>query len=365
MLKTGDRVKLNAELQRIIQLDEYLTNAGGYNPYIFEDMVEETRILFQELLEVMDHKDAAMAALVQKFNDRDSSNAIIYHLRLLAASWLKGNAELYQDFVPGDGGIPRYCNEWIEAPDREIDHLGITLLCNILLKPAGLMLDIAYLDRSEGDQVNTYRFLDDANSQEATDTGRVIYLLYRPDHYDILYRPEPQAPVDLQVLRATSFSHGLNIASNTPSLASFAAVDMSPLSMLPGFGGPPAGLSGLIAPIAAPLGEPFASSPQSPWMAQPPYADAYSSPEHEATPTPPAAQPPPPPPPTTAADVATAGGPARNPLRFTKWQYPQLMENAPLLEPTFTTQTFKNSHFNKAHYNNPNFQPEEYKPDGD
>src|SRR5262249_50997706 len=120
----------------------------------------------------------AMAVLMGKFNDRNISNAIIYHLRMLAASYLKANPAAYEPFIPGDTGVGGYCSEALERPDREIEHLGITLLVNVLLKPVGHVLEIAYLDRSPGSQVNVYRFPDEANGRDPADLGPIIYLLY-------------------------------------------------------------------------------------------------------------------------------------------------------------------------------------------
>jgi ubiquitin thioesterase protein OTUB1 len=326
-------------------MNQYITEIGGFDPTVWEDMADETFILFDDILECLPNTDTAMTVLTQKFNDADISNAIIYHLRLLASSWLKGNAEAFEPFIPEGAGVDGYSKDWIERPYQEIDHLGVILLFNALLKPADMVLEIAYLDRSEGDQVNTYRYPDDSST-----LGPIIHLLFRPGHYDILYR-HPPPPINIQVNRATSLSHRHEITSNIPSLHAFTHGDMSPLSMLPGFGGPSPGLSPLAATAApSPLGE-YTPSPQSPWMSQQ-FTDPF--PQHQ--------QPPPPQlPPAQASvppDLTTD-----HPLRFTKYNYPALLETKGRPEPAFTTYSFKNSHFNRAHYNNPEFQPEEYRPD--
>ncbi len=44
-------------------------------------------MLFRKLIFHLPNVDAAMGALMQSFNNPDSANSIIYHLRLLAASW--------------------------------------------------------------------------------------------------------------------------------------------------------------------------------------------------------------------------------------------------------------------------------------
>ncbi len=69
----------------------------------------------------------------------------------------------------------------------EIDALGVALLADVLLKPAGLGLEIAYLDSHPSPEINTYRWLPDgADLENATGRWPVICLVYRPEHYDIL-----------------------------------------------------------------------------------------------------------------------------------------------------------------------------------
>ena len=171
---------------------------------VYEPMSEETIELLGDIAANMVDPLTAMSILTNKFNDPNSANSIIYHLRLLAASWLRENAETYEAFTAAEGGIQPYCNDVLERVDREIEHLGIVSLVNILLKPVGFVLEIAYLDRSPGSQVNTYRFPEEANNQDPMTLGPMIYLLFRPDHYDILYR-RPLSSVDIQVNRV-SFS---------------------------------------------------------------------------------------------------------------------------------------------------------------
>jgi ubiquitin thioesterase protein OTUB1 len=315
-------------------------------------MVEETITLLRDVAANIANRRVAMEILMQRFNDRECSNAIIYHLRILASSWLKGNPASYEPFIPDEYlGIAGYCQGCLEPPDREIEHLGIVLLANVLLKPVNFVLEIAYLDRSPGGQVNIYRYPDEANDQDVADLGPIIYLLYRPDHYDILYKI-PTQPVNIQVNRVSSFTHHHDITSTAPSLQSFTTVDFSPLALLPGFG--PSGLSS-VSPIAqSPIPEAFTSTSQSPWLPQ-------TFPE----PLPQAAPPPPPPPPTQLPPPQTTQAPSTNtyPLRFSREMHRLPVDTFP--EPTFTTNMFKNSHFNKAHYNNPDFHPEEWTPDDD
>lgn len=347
---------------------------------LFEDMVDETIALLRDLAQSISNPHMAMQILVARFNDVDASNAIIYHLRLLASSWLKGNADVYEPFISGETGLAGYAAE-IERPNREIEHLGIMLLVEVLLKPVNFVLEIAYLDRSAGNQVNTYRFPNEANGQDPASLGPIIYLLYRPDHYDILYKSPPNpAPLNLQVHRATTFSHRQEIAGVTQSLHNFANVDYSPLAMLPGFGGPPSGLSSALSSLGSPtstspLPDAYDPSPQSPWLATP-YSDHLQQQQQQQQPV---SAPRPQPQAPSQSQSAPASGKPSQPvdyqLRFSHqcWHLSNANSAQPSIlsgqsgfqEPNFTTAMFKNSHFNKAHYQNPHFHPEEWTPDDD
>jgi len=56
----------------------------------------------------------------------------------------------------------------------EIDHIGITALSEVLLKPAGVSLEIVYLDRSVGREPNVICYAPSTSPQTT------IRLLYRP-----------------------------------------------------------------------------------------------------------------------------------------------------------------------------------------
>ncbi|KAI5867498.1 cysteine proteinase [Durotheca rogersii] len=355
LVRCGDLAHVQGELARLTSLNTLIENVGGHNAWLFEDMVSETFDLFSAIIAAMMNDGDAMPLVTDRFNNLESSQNIVYHQRLLASSWLKGNYAQYEPWI--EGGVENYVQNIIMPIDREIDHIGVVLLHGVLLKPANVVLEIAYLDRSDGSKVNTHRMPEEANDQDPTTLGPIIYLLYRPGHYDILYRdsliqpaPIPPPPTSLQIHRATSLTHPPEIEHTIPSLQDFSTVDMSALAMIPGYA--PPDMSPLASPPAAPspMTDIYVPSPQSPWMPQP-FSDTLTGPAPAPQPSPPQQQPP------TPMTV--------HPLRFSKYNFPDLVESSTFPEPSFTTNTFKNSHFNVAHYNNMNFQPEMYRPEAE
>jgi ubiquitin thioesterase protein OTUB1 len=356
LIRTGNAQLVGAERDRLVQYPIL-----DHSEMVYEDMRDEVAFLMNDIQAALPNQEAAMNVLVQKFNDLDVANHILYYLRLLTSSFLKGdpNANEYLGFISEDIGIMGYCQNYLELPGREIEHLGVQLLYNVLLKPCAMVIEIAYLDRSPGPEVNAYRIPSEADGQDPSALGPMIYLLFRPDHYDILYpHPPPSAPLDIQVNRVSSFSHEHQITPNMHNLQAFGEVDMTALSLIPGLG-MGRDVPSLSVPIAPSI-ESYSPSPQSPWMPAP-FADTLpirqqqpQLKQEESTPS--------------LRAVSVASPPVQRqtpPLRFSEYCHPQVAENYTSHEPCFTTNTFKNSHFNTAHYNNPNFQPEEYRPGQD
>ena len=160
LIEPANRAMLHSEVARITSLNSLLTTAG-FEEWLFEDMAEETITLLKKLSKIGESSqdlEHSKKLLLQHFNDFGISGSIIYHLRLLASAWLKTNSEMYKAFVPDGLSLESYCMDWIEPINLEIDHLGMTLLIDVLLKPIPFRVEIVYLDRSEGSHANTHIF---------------------------------------------------------------------------------------------------------------------------------------------------------------------------------------------------------------
>jgi ubiquitin thioesterase protein OTUB1 len=56
----------------------------------------------------------------------------------------------------------------------------MSALVDVLVKPAGIAVEILYLDRTPGEEVNTYRFDPVDHNNEQLPTPPTFRLLYRP-----------------------------------------------------------------------------------------------------------------------------------------------------------------------------------------
>jgi ubiquitin thioesterase protein OTUB1 len=76
-----------------------------------------------------------------------------------------------------------YVKHRIEPAVCEIDHVGISALIDLLCKPAGIAVELLYLDRSSGSDptdIDTYRWEPLDQNGMAVPNPPTFYLLYRP-----------------------------------------------------------------------------------------------------------------------------------------------------------------------------------------
>ena len=87
---------------------------------------------------------------------------------------------MYESFLD-TGTIEDYCTSTIDPFRVEMDHMGLNALVDAVVKPAGISVDILYLDRSPGEEVNTINIhAEDPNSLSGFLSSPTIRLLYRP-----------------------------------------------------------------------------------------------------------------------------------------------------------------------------------------
>lgn len=92
---------------------------------------------------------------------------------------MKTRPDYYQPFL--DRPVKVFCETQIEPYGIEIEHVGLMALIDCLILPAGLAVEVFYLDRSDGDEVNVHRFEDMETEGMITPIDApVLRLLYRP-----------------------------------------------------------------------------------------------------------------------------------------------------------------------------------------
>ena len=130
---------------------------------------------------------------------------------------MKTRSQEYAPWLLGHT-VDQYCNDSIMPMDSEIENVSLSALKDVLLSPAGIALEVLYLDRTEGGEVNMHRF-DPVNPRGGAAIG-TIRLLYRPGHYDILYKAEdlPYMAEPITYLNFGSHPHQEHVFAINPGL---------------------------------------------------------------------------------------------------------------------------------------------------
>ena len=92
---------------------------------------------------------------------------------------MQTHEEKFQPFLL-DKDVIQYCKISVEPHLSEIEHVGITAIFDLLLKPIGFGLEVLYLDRSPGNEVNTYELKSIESDESKLLNVPIIRLLYRP-----------------------------------------------------------------------------------------------------------------------------------------------------------------------------------------
>ncbi|EGE00523.1 ubiquitin thiolesterase [Trichophyton tonsurans CBS 112818] len=316
-----DQAKIAQELVRIKSFNA-MFDAVGQQEHLYEIFVDATEELLKSVAEQIANNNQDETFIVDAFNNEWNSNAIITHFRL--------NRERYEAFLPMP--IEQYCSRTVDTVRTEIDEIGLQALVDGVIEASGFDVQILYLDRSQGDQVNAHQL-----TPQRTDSLGVIKLLYRPGHYDLLYgTAQSPTPVNYQYSMTCDFSPWY------PNSLNF---DLNPV---------------LMAVPSLPLDP--ANSPPHPAPAPSPYEYSYpiNPPEnmipHHTIPLPEPAPP----------RHATINLPLRSPPPPEDKSSELLIRMNPLVDPDMNclplTIPFRNSHFNQAHFLNAEFQPSQWDP---
>ncbi|KAL8839597.1 MAG: hypothetical protein Q9170_001701 [Blastenia crenularia] len=192
-------------------------------------------------------------------------------------------------FIPYTEGLPvvDYCAVHIEPYNVEIDNLGLQACFEAILRPALIALQVLYLDRTAGEQVNEFNWhVKPSDPPPAYGAMATIRLLYRPGHYDMLYKPEDipvPPPAVVTNPQINLMSDPIYIPSGNLCYAPQQGLDMNTI-YLPGFAS--AGISSMPF-LANPYPVSAACVPSSLPMSPPPpepYGLSFSAPPPEPHP---------------------------------------------------------------------------------
>ncbi|KAF8926399.1 OTU domain, ubiquitin aldehyde binding [Dissophora ornata] len=166
--------ELHANAIKAIEDSKDLLLAAQFELLAFEDFYLVTLETLQNLVHFTPED------LLVAFQNDETSNSIVMHLRLVASAFLKTRQEDYAPFLEFGQTMEEFCSMHVEAMGRESEEMMLIALT----KAMHISIEVAYLSGNESaDEVNFLPFLPDTAPYMPP-----LVLLYRPGHYDILYR---------------------------------------------------------------------------------------------------------------------------------------------------------------------------------
>lgn len=189
LVENGDAEFVQLEKLRLESFKETMLMVGlDYD--ILQDMFDSTWELFDAILQTVRSGARDTTVVLNILNDPTKSDFIVYHFKSMTSAFMRLRSDDYAPFL--EMTVDEYCMTRIDPAQQEIDQIGLQALTDAVISQAGFGLEVLYLDRSSGDEVTPHSF---TQSNQALP---VIRLLYRPGHYDIIYKGVEPIRVFLQ-----------------------------------------------------------------------------------------------------------------------------------------------------------------------
>mmetsp|Transcript_34238 Transcript_34238/g.51106 ORF Transcript_34238/g.51106 Transcript_34238/m.51106 type:complete len:248 (+) Transcript_34238:350-1093(+) len=182
------------ELNRLIELAKNsidLVAQRGYDRSTIEMFHEELVDLFTSLSPPSSSDSSPpqlnQSTLHSTLNEENAmSDYCTWYLRLLTACHLKSDPDRFIYFLdvddgqyPGGMDIPTFCSREVEPMGRECGMVQVLALAEVM----GVRVVIEYMDGRGGSGGGLV-----CHEFGKEDAKMTIFLLYRPGHYDILYK---------------------------------------------------------------------------------------------------------------------------------------------------------------------------------
>lgn len=189
LLNSGDAMYVQTEKLRLQTFADQMRMIGlDYD--LLSDIFDSTWELLDRILQAVERGDRNPQVILDTMNDHIASDSVVYHFKMMTSTHMQLRADQYEPFM--EMTVDEYRVSRIDPTNQEIDQIGLQALTDAIVSPAGIALEVLYLDRSMGEEVTPHQF------SQVTDSPYSIRLLYRPGHYDIVYKEDRPVQVYLQ-----------------------------------------------------------------------------------------------------------------------------------------------------------------------
>jgi ubiquitin thioesterase protein OTUB1 len=155
-----------------------------------EEMVELLTSIAKEK-EQQGEMSSISASLYNRLNEENAtSDYCVWYLRVITSAYLKSDPDRFVHFLddPSYIDVATYCAREIDPMGKECSMVGVLALAEAF----GIKVDIEYMDGRPLNGTNNNKLVKHSfgNHDDKSDDASTlrITLLYRPGHYDILYK---------------------------------------------------------------------------------------------------------------------------------------------------------------------------------
>ncbi len=176
-----------AELKRI---QEYVKQSieevveRGYDRFTIETFHEEMVDLLDAIVAEKKSPQTSFSKIHDRLNEENAtSDYCVWYLRVISSAYLKADPDRFIHFLddPNCVDVDTYCAREIDPMGRECAMVGVLALAEAFF----IRVQIEYMD---GKELVDGKLVMHSFGGEDEDSALSITLLYRPGHYDILYK---------------------------------------------------------------------------------------------------------------------------------------------------------------------------------
>ena len=162
----------------------------GYDRFTIDMFHEEMVDLLTAVAKEKETSSSISTSLHHRLNEENAtSDYCVWYLRVITSAYLKSDPDRFVHFLddPSYIDVASYCAKEIDPMGKECSMVGVLALAEAFQ----INVDIEYMDGRCFDGTDNQKLVKHSfgnDSKSSDDSTLRITLLYRPGHYDILYK---------------------------------------------------------------------------------------------------------------------------------------------------------------------------------
>ncbi|KAF0973737.1 hypothetical protein FDP41_007124 [Naegleria fowleri] len=190
LIRKKDKTLTQQMIDIIDQHYKYLIEVLNYPEHCLEDFYSITKEVFEKVRDGVIHTVEGL--LEHYFSDKTTdlmmtSQAIVCFMRFLLSGHIQMNCDDYLPFFLDQYATAKeFCHAEIEIMDRDCDNIHLMAMTSAF--KVCIRVEVLDAQSRASDKFDVFGY----TIPECSDKEPVVYLLFRPGHYEIIYPRENQ-----------------------------------------------------------------------------------------------------------------------------------------------------------------------------